>query len=262
MSKWHGPLLFWEIRLAWLLQILKPGNYVINTQYVKIRFISTDFSVDCHPRMARTISAVARSKPTQLNLSRSVSSQLRRLLGDVETGTRLGQKPGEASVAHPSITDAEDQGKHPADPIFPFMSNENLSERTDRAKQESKPSSDPKESVLHNHPPPAEDANVVVKPLLKKSKSSKKRSPHRSAAGPKVAGIGLNSRMTSPFFSTPSAGLRGRTGTVSKSLVDFKTGAANSTSRPWEMQGRLAGRKCLITGATSGIGENLSLYIC
>ncbi len=62
------------------------------------------------------------------------------------------------------------------------------------------------------------------------------------------------------FKNRPSAGAIGGESPVPSPPVS--SSSAVSDEEVTVKQGRLAGRKCLVTGATSGIGKFLSIYIC
>jgi hypothetical protein len=161
--------------------------------------------------MARITRAVARLKPTRLDISQSPSSRARRRLRD-DGIPKMGEKPSDAPKTHRPEADAQEKG-HRSKPVAS--------------------TSDTKEIQPNN----AEEISIRNESQLEVEAAISRRVPSS-------AGIGLASGLISSYFSSPS----------SSSRQDIYSYGMPSKS----INGRLAGRVCFVTGATSGIGICLS----
>lgn len=213
--------------------------------------------------MARTVRAVARSAPSKLELSQVASSRLRRLFGNVKPGARLGQKPSEGIGAHRTEADSED--------INLFSENtQGITEERQQPGLESAVSPGAEKNHLQPGLSPShvqETAPKEIPPLLEEVESPSRsgsllpNKPLSLENGPSAGAIGLDSPVPSPFFSFPSAVSDEGAKKVAITPPAVGVDETGDTAIPPTVskKTRLAGRKCLITGATSGIGNYLSL---
>ncbi|KAF7512200.1 hypothetical protein GJ744_002362 [Endocarpon pusillum] len=188
--------------------------------------------------MARTLRAVARSASSELKLSQIASSRVRRVFGNnVKPEARLGQKPSEGIDAHRSEADSED---------IKLFSKKTRGVTKERQQPglESGVSPGADENHLQPDLSPShlqETSAQEIPPLLEEVESPSQSGSHLPNKPLSAGAIGLDSPVPSPFFSSPF--------TVSDE------GVKKAAIRPTvSKNSRLAGRKCLITGATSGIG--------
>lgn len=107
--------------------------------------------------------------------------------------------------------------------------------------EESGPSAERTELSSETGNPPEENAGNSS-PTRKTSTSSKRNST-QTLPIPSIGGVALESPKKFPFFASPFGVLNAKRKTDSESSKVF--------------QGRLTGRKCLVTGGTSGIGGQL-----
>ena len=213
--------------------------------------------------MARTVRAVARSAPTRLKLSQPAPNRLRRLVGNVDSGARRGQGPSEVTSARSIEADTEE-----ADVLSEHARVLDEGGQQPGLESNNSPNAEdnPQEpSLSHSHPKETFPQKIAA--LVGKVESPSRWENVLSQGlpslenGPSAGAIGLDSPVASPFFSSPPA-LSDKA--VEKAVIKLQASdgkKTGSTAIPPKIlqNGRLVGRKCLITGATSGIGNYLSL---
>lgn len=216
--------------------------------------------------MARTVRALATPAATELKLSQVASVRVRRLLGNVKPGARLGQKPGEGIGARRTEAHSEDR----EDTNLFSENTRGVTKERPQPGLESGVSPDAEE--IHQQPSLSpshlqKTSSKKIPPSLEEVESPSQpdsllpNKPLSLESGPSAGAIGLDSPVPSPFFSFPSPasneGVKKFAITPPALRID---GTGNPAMLPTGLKTpRLAGRKCLITGATSGIGNHLSL---
>ncbi len=212
--------------------------------------------------MARAIKAVPTSALTKLTLSQVVHSQARKLLGDFGNGAKLCKVRRSvrrrAEFRLKSIASPKPEGLQ-LEPNLPRSHPEEyLLNKTASSLEEIQSPSQSAKFITYRHLPLDQGSSAGAIDVDSPASSSLFSSPSA------VLNEGIRKvAITDPGITkvpVTSPGIRKVAVTTPASRGD-KTG---NTEIPAAIvkNGRLAGRKCLITGATSGIGNYLSLYIC
>lgn len=203
--------------------------------------------------MPRIVRAIGKVSPARLGRSQLASSQRRPPIRDVESHPVVGQKLANVSGSDTIQIYEVEKRDSVVQTGAASAANETSSKREQQAKAESELASDRLE------PPPAEDVEDSD-PLWKLTRQSGLRSP--SLALPSFGGISLDEPRTSPFFSHPLGHVGEKVDKQPRSSKEPKRGKWRIDSKPLKTdKGRLAGRKCLVTGATSGIGKHFSVRV-
>ncbi len=249
------------------------------------------------PRTIRAVSA--RRKPIRVVRSQLASGPPGGQIGNVETPQPIGEKSSEVFNIRSLKSNTGKKETRPEENRSPSTTKDTIFERKGHPTQEGEASSDKKYSFLGKEPRSLHGADVFnpLRRLKLSENTARRPSPALPNVGgndldsmvtspffsPRVGGLdkkntnnnsktpgtlrekdgtrnGVDSTLNPPPVSHALGGVGGKSDSDSKPPKVLKPKKSEKASQLAEnLKGRLAGRRCLVTGATSGIGEYFSV---